>query len=257
MLAIVASMEREVSALKRSRGRVYEGMLQGEPQAGPFLSGVQGSVMVHVAGVGKDRALAGMKALIDGPLRPDAILSLGFGGALRRELATGDLVLSQRLHALGEEAVFEPDAGLLSLAQEALESSGAPRHFVAETLTVPQVVSSAGEKQRLAGASAAWVADMEDYWVAKAAAQTGIPFLSARAVLDTADQELPPFVAGIGDKGVLSQLLRVAAHGITRPWDAPRLLKLSKQLQIAQDSLAVFGLSFVARMATAGSYARL
>ena len=208
-----------------------------------------------VTGVGKDRALAGMKALMDGPAMPDSILSLGFAGALRDGLGTGDLVLSRRLYAVGEDTFIEPDARLLDLAQEALEGPAAPRHFIADTLTVSRMVSSATEKGRLANATTAWVVNMEDYWIGKVAIQGGIPFLSVRAVLDTAHQELPTFLEGLGDKGLLRQAFHVVANGIARPWDVPRVVNLSKQVRVAQDRLADFGLSFVARMTAAGSCA--
>ena len=192
-----------------------------------------------------------MKALLDRPDTPDCILSLGFAGALREDLATGDLVLSRRLYATGEEAFFESDRRLLSLAQDTLKGSEAPRHFIADTLTVTEPVLGAVDKQRLGLETNAWVANMEDYWIGRASTERGIPFLSVRAVVDTARQDLPSFVVGLGDKGPLMQALHVAANVIARPWDVTRIMALSEQAKIAQDNLAIFGLSFVA-IATAG-----
>ena len=83
-MAVVASMEQEVSALKR--------LCPDE-----WCTGVR-------YGGGQGKAMEGMVALLDArPTRPDCILSLGFAGALRAELKTGDLVLSQRLYATGED----------------------------------------------------------------------------------------------------------------------------------------------------------
>ena len=74
----------------------------------------------HITGVGKEKATAGVMALMDAPEKPDAILSLGFAGGLHSPLATGDLVLSRRLYATGESAFIEADPRLLQAAQEAL-----------------------------------------------------------------------------------------------------------------------------------------
>ena len=235
-MAVVASMEQEVSALKRLC--------------------TDGRVLAHVTGVGKDRALKGMVALLeDPPARPDCILSLGFAGALRDDLKTGDLVLSQRLYATGEDTVLESDASLLSLAQDVLDSSDTHRYSIANSLTVPQVVFGAAGKGRLAVATTSSVVNMEDYWIGQSSARRGIPFLSVRAVLDTAKQELPPFVAGLGDKGTLTQALQVGANVVARPGYVPELVKLVKQVKVAQESLASFGISFISRVTTAGSYA--
>ena len=254
MIAIVAPMKQELSGLIQQMGQQMGGAYQCTfPQKTPQEM-KEGAVLVHVTGVGKERALAGVEALFNRSVRPDCIVSLGFAGALRDGLDTGDLVLSRRLYATGEEAFLEPDAHLLGLAQEALKVPQAPRHFIADALTVPHVVYSAAEKGRLAITSTAWVANMEDYWIGKAVTQQGVPFLSVRAVLDTARQELPPFVAELGEKGPLGQILHVAANLLAGPRNVPRVVNLSKQVRVAQASLAAFGLSFVARMKATGSY---
>jgi nucleoside phosphorylase len=235
-MAVVASMEQEVSALKR--------LCPDE------------CVPVYVTGVGKDRAMEGMVALLDArPTRPDCILSLGFAGALRDELKTGDLVLSQRLYATGEDTILESDASLLSLAQDVLDSSDTQRYSIANSLTVPQVVFGAAGKSRLGIATTSSVVNMEDYWIGQSAVLRGIAFLSVRAVLDTAKQELPPFVAELGDKGALNRALRIGANIVARPGYVPRLVKLVKQVKVAQESLARFGISFISRITTSGNYA--
>ena len=245
MIAVVTSMEREVSGLLRWTRETYAGTAPPERL-----------VLVHVIGVGRERALDGMKVLLDRSARPDAILSVGFGGALSDELATGDLVVSRRLYVEGEGTFFESDPCLMELAREVLDGPGRPRYFVADALTVPHVVTAA-EKARLASATPGWVASMEDYWIGKAAAAHGIAFLSVRAVLDTASQELPAFVAELGNKMPIGQVLRLVANVILRPQDLPRIVKLSKQAKVAQDSLAAFSLPFVSRMTTVSSYAQL
>ena len=233
MIAIVASMEREVGGLRRA-------LQAGQSQPARIL----------VSGVGSQRARNGLSELLDGPERPDAVLAIGFAGALRDELRTGDLVLSRRLHSSGEEASLESDPRLLELVQEALQGPSMPRHYMADNVTVPSMVYSAAGKRRLAGATTAWVANMEDYWTGKAALQSGIPFVSVRAVLDTVDQELPPFVASIGDKRILGQLMHVAANLVLRPWDLPKVVTLSKQVAVAQRSLTAGGLALVSSLSS-------
>ena len=236
LLAVVASMERELVALAGSR-------------SGDVTRDGAGSLVhLHVTGVGKDRALSGIHALLQRPDRPDAILSLGFAGALNEGLETGDLVLAQRLYATGEESFLSVDDRLLKLTQESIKNIRQFRHSVADSLTVPQPVVTAAAKDRLARATTAWVVNMEDYWIAKGAAEAGIPFISVRAVVDTARQNLPGFVAGLGRLGPMGQALQAGANAIVRPWSVPGLLKLSKQVRVAQEGLGSFVAAFVSRL---------
>jgi adenosylhomocysteine nucleosidase len=242
-IAIVASMERELAFLRRS--------LRGQ---------AAGSFLFQVSGTGKARALRGVEALFQSPNAPGHILSVGFAGALTEELRTGDLVLSRRLYATGEEQAVESDGALLELAQETLEAQGNPRHFVADSLTVGAPVCTVSEKKAFAARTSAWIANMEDYWVGGQAALHGVPFLSVRVVLDTADQEIPEFAAALGDRGPLMQALVASAKCIARPGNLPVLLKLSRQTRTAQASLERFRLPFVSKISVdrrAGHYAAL
>ena len=211
--------------------------------------------VVQVIGMGKDRAMSSVAALLDGPASPGLLLCIGFTGALRDELGTGDLVISQRHYAVGQNSWIDADQECLSLAQDSLKKVTGLQYFVADTLTVPGVVSGAAEKGRLANASTAWAVNMEDYWTAKVAAERGIPFLSVRAVLDTARQELPSQISRLADKGPLGQGLHLMANAVIRPGYLVRLARLSRQVKVAQDALAAFTGPFVARIAQPASYA--
>ncbi len=234
MIAILAAMDREA-----------RGLTNGMSPA------ARGAIELRVTGVGKDRAKGSMAALLDQGVRPEAILSIGFAGALNESLRSGDVVLSRRLHATEEDEVFEADAHLLSETEKALGASPSPRHFVADNLTVPRMVTQAAEKGRLARASAAWVINMEDYWIGQATAGHGVPFLSVRVVLDTAHQEIPTAVLRLGEMGPIRQVL----HLVTRPWNFFKIVHLASQARIAQGSLAAFGASLVAGESPARSYA--
>ena len=242
MIAVLAPMEREVAQLRRALNRsLYEG-----PRAG--------SVLIKAIGIGKDRAIESTRSLVDGPESPECLLAIGCAGALRDGLRTGDLVVARRVYAIGEECFIEPDPRLMVVAQEVLKDLYGLRHYLADTVTVPGLIHRAAEKARLAMADGLWAANMEDYWIGQVAIKSGIPFISVRAVLDTADQELSPNLAMLGNKGVLAQVIHAVAMGIADPRIVPRMAKLSKQLTVARDSLAGFALSFINRMTAAESY---
>ncbi len=209
---------------------------------------------VHVSGVGKDKSKQRIEALLRSSKRPDAILSLGFARALVEDLRTGDLVLADKLHSSDDPVVLESDGALLNLAKKSLEQPGLPRYFVAGSLTVTQAVLTSHEREQHT-TDAAWIANMEDYWVAKEAIQQGIPFLSVRAVLDTRHQQIPAFAAGLGHHGKIMQPILALPNVMLRPWSVGALLRLSRQADIAEKSLAAFGLPFVSRLKELGSNA--
>ncbi len=148
----------------------------------------------------------------------------------------GDPVLPRRavLKSLG------PDPGLRQDAKDALTQAGLA---AAETdsITVPRPVTDAGDKRELHRRYCVGAVNMEDYWVARLADAAKVPFLSVRAILDTAVQGLPSYLLGFSTLGRVQAVLKA----LLRPWRLPTLLSLARQMRQAQSSLARFALVFV------------
>jgi hypothetical protein len=85
---------------------------------------------------------------------------------------------------------------------------------------------------------------MEDHAVASAAANAGVPFLSVRVVLDTAEQTLPGYLPGLSRKRnvVLTEIM-------LKPWRIPTLMRLKSQMDLCQTVLTRFGMSYLEREA--------
>ena len=229
MIVIAAPMKREAQAVTRSGASARS------------LASVTG---ICVTGVGGTRAPATLGAFLDGRPHVDGVLAVGFAGALQDGLNTGDLVAARRLLTAGGGDPIECDRGLLRAAEAALERSGA-RWRTGDTLTVEAALGTAGEKRSHGRQTGALVVTMEDYWLARECARRGVPFLSVRSVLDVAAQELPPFVADLGDKGFLIQAARVALGLAAQPRHFPAVARLGGQVGRARRSLAPFVVSFL------------
>jgi hypothetical protein len=67
-----------------------------------------------------------------------------------------------------------------------------------------------------------------------------VPFVSARAVLDTAQQSLPSYLPGLS-QGRAADVLRAVAA----PWQVPALVGLAYQSRIARLTLSRFAASFI------------
>ena len=252
MLTIVASMEQEIASLRRDlrRRATWAG---GMPD-------------VTVIGVGEERVVEASRMLMGLSLHPpgrpfplpEKLLMVGFTGGLDPTLAAGQLVLSSRYYlaagamskqepagilvAGGREDFLSPDPDLWRQAVEAAADAGVPSVKV-DSLTVSRLVTSPQAKRALGQLYPAGVVNMEDYWVARTARKAGVPFLSARVVLDTADQALPGYLLGLSGSRTRA-VLSIAAL----PWRIPAVLSLARRVPPAQRVLAKFALAFLERL---------
>jgi nucleoside phosphorylase len=228
LIAIVAAMKDEVLRLgslgRRSKGKIG----------------------VTVTGVGKDNAVAATELLFGGSPRPSLVLSLGFSGALSDDLNTGDLVLARRVHLLDSATVLKVDNRCYQLAEEAIHEKVLP-YVRRDTLTVPKLVRTRVERERLAQAYNAQAVSMEDYWICNAALRAGVPFLSVKAVLDMTSRELPPYVEEIMWQRERRQGLSIIFGSLAHPLRIPTLLSLARAARKAQKSLDIFTRAFVGK----------
>ena len=211
------------------------------------------------------------------------LLLLGFAGAVDPDLETGDLVLSSRYYHVSEDRNpplpplrNPPNPPLIKRGTEDSHSLGSKndrptqgetqqeyftadpvmwRHAIeaagrldrpvvqVESLTVDDLVTTPQSKEAIRQSYKVGVVDMEDYWVASVARDAGVPFLSARVVLDRADQTLPSYLPGLANSRAMAILLTAL-----KPWRIPVLLGLARRLPEAQRILARFTLIFQAQV---------
>ena len=251
-------MEHEVAGLRRS----LNALAAQAPIPMPCVD-------VQVIGIGKESQTR-VRALLDGRRAsrpssrpssvggvqgPDQLLLVGFAGAVDTRLSTGTLCLSTRYHrpvqAEEVEEVFEmrgaaeptaanpyftgdyiePDRNMWRQAVDASGETGV-RVSQLDSLTVDSLVSGAEEKASLGRSYPVGLVNMEDYWVAATAAEAGVPFLSARVILDTADQALPAYTTGLA--GLAGSPLRLMLSTLLMPWRIPVLMQLGLRASLAR-----------------------
>lgn len=235
MLYVVAAMQPELAGLQRELDAL-------EPNRGGSLP-----VEFHFAGVGPRRAGAAMsEVLAKARRRPDGVLMLGVAGAVNPGMQSGDLILADK-YALdsgaGDGADISPDAAMLELAEATATQLRMPVSR-ASSLTVDHLVVENAERQELREKYDVASVNMEDHAVASAAVQAGVPFLSVRVVLDTAEQSIPGYLPGLSRKpnAVLTEI-------VLKPWRIPTLWKLKTQMDLCQAVLTRFGLLYLEREA--------
>lgn len=178
---------------------------------------------VHRTGMGPRNASAAAGRLR--ALPGDALLVIGFCGALERDLQPGEIVVADRVYAADDEGHAEasvscPDAAHLA---QALLRSGFSAHLAPVVCVGRLALGERREQLRRAGAAAV---DMESVWLSPGAGDR--PFGVVRIVLDTPERELfrpqmVPYALRAGAalrKAALALQSYVSEHGLHTLWPA-------------------------------------
>lgn len=241
MLAIVAAYKDEVSTYLKRGGFKFTGRDEG---FGVYRSTSGPDVVVSEGGVGKERCQENVQFMSE-RYRPDLLISAGFAGGAVRTAKPGDVFICEKLVAVegpvflwGKEDVFQgPSRDMDTLFQRVLEED--PETFrEGACLTVPQFVSNPDMKEWLGANLRVNLIDMESYWVDETARTLGTPCLTVKAVLDPVDQSIPRFIGDYVNEGAAIRKFRAMAHLFMNPFDAPRLVRLSRQVRTAAATLA-------------------
>jgi len=238
LIAVVAALEEELAPLRR-RLRAGRAELDGK------------TLLLARTGLGPVCARAAAASLVE-QHDLEAILSIGFAGAVSGSLHRGDLLIASRVHAAPEEPESEPpatldgldcDAGLVDLAVETAQQLELPFQ-VGHSLTVPDAASDRRTKERIGRRWPVAVVEMESYWIGRATAVQGIPFLAVRAVSDALGDTLPD-LGGVIDEDGSTHALRLPAVLLRRPFLAPVIVRLAVAARLASRNLATFTEAFL------------
>ena len=185
-------------------------------------------ISFSVLGVGKRPAQSSIKAVLKS--RPNAMILVGFCGGADPNLEPGDLHVANSFLRPDLTDAVEADAQLSAHLSRAGENVGA-RVITGPSATV-DAIANRYLKSRLNRIAKAASVNMEDYWVARAACAVGVPFASVRAVLDTADVELPEYLSAQP-----ANSSRMLGSLIVNPGRIPVMMRLARLARIARNSL--------------------
>jgi len=193
-------------------------------------------IAFRVTGVGSARVRASIRQVAES--RPDAIVLLGFCGGADPHLAVGDLHLANCFKAPGLSDSIAPDPALFSVWSEAARDGGT-NVICRPSATVDEPAGVAAKSRLYQHAGVASV-NMEDYWAARAALDSGIPFVSVRAVLDDAATELPRRLPDNPDS-----VSRMLANLVVHPQQIPSVARLARMARRARSNLAKCALAAI------------
>jgi 4-hydroxy-3-methylbut-2-enyl diphosphate reductase len=169
---------------------------------------------VHRTGMGPANAAAAAQQLERLP--GQALIVLGFCGALERHLQPGEVVVADRVYAAEDEGHAQASVRCESAETLAgvLSDSGLSVRVAPVVCVGKLALGERREQLRRGGAAAV---DMESVWLAPGAAQR--PFAVVRIVLDTPERELfSPAMAPLALRAgaVLRKAAAVLQHGASQ-----------------------------------------
>lgn len=241
MLAILSALRQEHSRILP----LLDGMRQVASAPFWLAEGQYGGQSLLLARCGMGRAaVEAAFQFIQARYSVQAVLFLGFAGALTADLTGGELVLCDTfiLPRSENSQADKPEtpkaaasAALHRLACQRLQAAGLPFRTGA-SVTLVKPVNTPEERLALSATYGALTAEMEDYWLASLAAAAGVPFLSARAISDELNDRLPEFERFSGEGGRL-QMGRLLGHLLLHPSELIALAPLAGKMRLAQASL--------------------
>jgi len=169
----------------------------------------------------------------------DYLISAGFAGALNDQLQLGDLLLAKNFSTVRLEENF---------------SVSSMQIHMGDLLTVPALIDSRGERNKLALTSGAVAVDMETEFIARACAAHGIPVLSLRVISDTPKELFPAPADVLFDiERQQTRMPKLAAYLVAHPHRIPRLVQFARRIARARKILADALVGLVRGYSCAGS----
>jgi nucleoside phosphorylase len=221
MIAVTFALPAESSAFLRRLGNKSTGHRQG-------ITTIRGKIddcaieVLHT-GVGEKTCRQRMASFLQDQ-QFDCLISAGFAGALNDRLHTGDLVFAENFSTVQ--------------LNEVRSSSNSPIHR-GNLLTVPSIIDSIEERQKIAQTTGAAAIDMETEFIARGCAEHGVPLLSLRVISDTPAEPLPtPPMVLFDIERQRTHVWKLAMFFLARPNRIPRLIAFARRIVRARKTLA-------------------
>jgi len=155
----------------------------------------------------------------------ELLISAGFAGALNEELRVGDLFLAKNF------STFDLNE------RRSLLSSLPIR--IGDLLTVPALIDSSEDRNKIALESGAAAVDMETTFIARACAAHALPLLSIRVISDTPRNLFPaPPDVRFDVERQQTRIVKLAKYFVAHPNRAPRLVLFARRIAHARKTLA-------------------
>jgi nucleoside phosphorylase len=222
MIAVTFALPAESSAFLRRLGNKSQSDRQG-------ITTIRGKIddrtieVLHT-GVGEKTCRQRMASFLQ-DRQFDCLISAGFAGALDDKLHTGDLLFAENFSTV---QLNEMCPGL-----------GSSLIHRANLLTVPSIIDSIDERQKIAQTTGAAAIDMETEFIARGCAEHGVPLLSLRVVSDTPSEPFPgPSKILFDVERQRTNAMKLSLHLLRHPTVIPRMILFARRIARVRETLA-------------------
>ena len=179
--------------------------------------------VIHT-GVGENICRERIGKLLENP-QFDFLISAGFAGSLNHELQVNDVLFATNFSTVD-----------LKHAQSLLSDVSIQAGIL---LTVPALIDSSGERERIARESGASAIDMETEFIARGCAGRGIPMLALRVITDTPTQPFPAPPSVLFDlQQQRTHIAMLAKFFLSHPRRMSGLAQFARRIARARKTLA-------------------
>jgi adenosylhomocysteine nucleosidase len=222
MIAVTFALPAESSAFLRRVGNKSRSDRQGIKTIPGKID--DRTIEVLHTGVGEEICRQRMARFLQ-DRQFDCLISAGFAGALNDKLHAGDLLFAENFSTIQlNEMRSGPGSSLIHRAN---------------LLTVPSIVDSIEERQKLAQATGAVAIDMETEFIARACAEHGVPLLSVRVISDSPSEPFPgPSKILFDVERQRTNAMKLSLHLLRHPTAIPRLILFARRIAKARETLA-------------------
>ncbi len=189
--------------------------------------------MLLISGMGPVRAGPAARRLLESGAT--ALISWGFAGALVPNLPPGTLILPEKIRGSDGSIYPAHPAWLDGLHAELRGEFDLRGGTLAES---SGVLASGTEKDFLQRRTASAAVDMESGALARAARESGVPFLAVRVITDAADAELPRSALRAADEFGRVRVLTLFLGLCRRPREIFALARTLREVRAAEATLA-------------------
>ncbi|HET7330460.1 purine and other phosphorylase-like protein, family 1 [Dyella sp.] len=189
---------------------------------------------LYLSGMGPRAARGAAEALV--AAGACALAVFGVAGALDDTLRNGTLFCPERVLD-GQGRAYATDVAWCASLQQRLAGFATPLRTTGALLSVASPLLTAAAKRTAHRQFAALAVDMESAAVAAVAQERGLPFAVLRAIVDEADDAIPPALNGSVDTWGRPRPLRLLAAFGRQPSLASELPRLYSRMQRATHAL--------------------
>ncbi len=189
------------------------------------------TVITVVTGIGAANAESALNHVLEW-YRPEAIVSIGFGGALYKNAGIGDLVWASRVFFVTENGM---DTMELSDSADIIDKLSMRRGSI---ITLDHQMKKSELNKVLPPGLTFPVCDMETFPLARGSVQKGLHFFAIRSITDRAEEDIPLELFSVCDDSGRYRLSQASRLLFSKPKLIPDSIKFARRATRASKYLS-------------------